>query len=435
MWICINMKRTREHEIESLSNQCLERRFVDWICNKLHNDYGLDYQIEITEGGKTTGVLFFIQIKGTDSLDISEDSINYSIEVKYLLYYLEIIEPVLFFRYDTKNDTMYWLNLQRYAREQLSKRNPEWKRQKTVTLKIPLIHKITNNNSLKDEVFNSRKENARFFINGLKWFEGNEKLLNDMNALEASISKQEKEINLERLYAAMIYYRENNLEKAHAHLINVYKQKSENVEHLQTILALITGENVLDENAQENIIALVAEGDQLAKKLHENIYSQIFEFYKNLIIFARLRKQTLPLIAFRINRQIKNIDEYLIAIYRNQLEITYTKQAYAIKRELNQTLDNLLSNQVYFEFVYLRLTLLLVENVNIYALLKGIEGKSEKKLILENLKQQEPYFDEFINLLERMKIQELLLYGLCHLGARFEFLNPEKAKSIYEKGL
>ena len=56
------MKRVRSHKIEDLSDTFLETFFVDWVCNKLHKDYALDYNILITEGEFTTEINFFVQI-------------------------------------------------------------------------------------------------------------------------------------------------------------------------------------------------------------------------------------------------------------------------------------------------------------------------------------------------------------------------------------
>ncbi len=55
----ISMKRVRSHKIEALSDAILEIFFVDWICNKLHKDYGLDFIIGITlvKNRETTNLL------------------------------------------------------------------------------------------------------------------------------------------------------------------------------------------------------------------------------------------------------------------------------------------------------------------------------------------------------------------------------------------
>ena len=62
------MKRVRSHIIETLSDKFLENFFVNWVCNKLYNDYGLDYNIIINEDEDTTEINFFVQNKVTDSI-------------------------------------------------------------------------------------------------------------------------------------------------------------------------------------------------------------------------------------------------------------------------------------------------------------------------------------------------------------------------------
>jgi len=158
------MKRVRSHKIEDLSDAFLEIFFVEWVCNKLHKDYALDYNILITEGEFTTEINFFVQNKGTDSLDISGDYVNLDgIEPRYLIYYNNFIQPVLITRYDTQNECAYWINAQKYARNVLDVEKPDWRKNKTsIRIKIPLTNKLTDINIIKNEVISSLNENIGF---------------------------------------------------------------------------------------------------------------------------------------------------------------------------------------------------------------------------------------------------------------------------------
>ena len=82
----ISMKRVRSHKIEALSDAFLEKFFVDWVCNKLHKDYSLDFIIGITLGKNretTTDINFFVQNKGTDFIKQTEKYVILDIDPKF----------------------------------------------------------------------------------------------------------------------------------------------------------------------------------------------------------------------------------------------------------------------------------------------------------------------------------------------------------------
>ncbi len=154
------MKRVRSHIIEKKSDLFLEDFFVNWVCNKLHNDYGLDYNIIITEDEVTTELNFFVQNKGTDFINISGDYVIYDIDPKYLIYYSNFIQPVLIFQYDTQNNCAYWINTQKYVRNILDLEKPDWRNNKTsIRIKIPSNNKLTTVDIIKSEIINSFNEN------------------------------------------------------------------------------------------------------------------------------------------------------------------------------------------------------------------------------------------------------------------------------------
>jgi len=155
------MERHRSHVIEKKSKTFVEDFFADWVCNELHNDYALDFNVAITEGGITTEVNFFIQNKATDHINISGDYVNLdNIEPRYLIYYSRFIQPILIIHYDAQNNCAYWLNAQKYVKNVLNVKKPNWKNNKTsIRIKIPLDNKMTDIEIIKNEVKNSLNEN------------------------------------------------------------------------------------------------------------------------------------------------------------------------------------------------------------------------------------------------------------------------------------
>lgn len=166
------MKRIRSHKIEDLSDDFLRDFFVDWVCNKLYKDYALDFNVVITEGEFTTEINFFVQNKGTESINISGDYVNLDIEPRYLIYYSRFIQPVLIIHYDAQNDCAYWINAQKYVRNVLDVKKPKWRNNKTsIRIKIPLANKLTDIEIIKKEIINSLNENIGNATNKLEIIE------------------------------------------------------------------------------------------------------------------------------------------------------------------------------------------------------------------------------------------------------------------------
>ena len=166
------MKRVRSHKIEDLSDGFLRDFFVDWVCNKLHRDYALDFVVVITEGESITEINFFVQNKGTDSLKVSGNYVNLDIEPRYLIYYSSFIQPVLIIHYDAKNDCAYWINAQKYVKNVLDVKKPKWRNNKTsIRIKIPLANKLMDIEVIKNEIINSLAENIGNATNKLEFIE------------------------------------------------------------------------------------------------------------------------------------------------------------------------------------------------------------------------------------------------------------------------
>ncbi len=166
------MKRVRSHKIEDLSDDFLRDFFVDWVCNKLPKDYALDFIVVIAEGEHITEINFFVQNKGTDSLNVSGNYVNLDIEPRYLIYYSRFIQPVLIIHYDAKNDCAYWINAQKYVKNVLDVKKPKWRNNKTsIRIKIPLANKLMDIEVIKKEIINSLAENIGTATNKLDFIE------------------------------------------------------------------------------------------------------------------------------------------------------------------------------------------------------------------------------------------------------------------------
>lgn len=107
--------RNRTHILEEESQFELKRILpTEWVFREKPKDYGIDIEIEVfSSDGKYTGIVFWIQLKGTDSTDIRDHkSIRMPIDkIKQLSSY-EL--PVAIFRYNSMNRTFYFEWISRY---------------------------------------------------------------------------------------------------------------------------------------------------------------------------------------------------------------------------------------------------------------------------------------------------------------------------------
>lgn len=106
------MKRNRQHIIEDESEIFLRTLFpTEWVLRKLSPDYGIDYIVEIFEEEESTGLHFFLQLKGTDKKE-TNDRISFQLEKKYIEYYEKVSLPVLFLYVGVKSKKAWakWLN-------------------------------------------------------------------------------------------------------------------------------------------------------------------------------------------------------------------------------------------------------------------------------------------------------------------------------------
>ncbi|MBA7550278.1 hypothetical protein ES705_42788 [subsurface metagenome] len=101
-------KRPRSHQLEDeswkvLSNSIPER----WVLRKPQPDYGIDGEIEIFDNSdSSTGLMFFVQLKGTDTID-KRKALSYRFSLEILAYYRSLQIPVLLIRYHSPSKTLY----------------------------------------------------------------------------------------------------------------------------------------------------------------------------------------------------------------------------------------------------------------------------------------------------------------------------------------
>ncbi len=122
-----------------------------WLIRKQDPDIHVDYFVEITEKSRPSGVIFGVQLKGTNSPRYSKSLIKLSIKTKHLSYYLDKVkQPIFIIVVDIKKRRGFWFFVQEWAKEELKERN--WREQKKIDIKIPLKNSLSDMKYLRAEI-------------------------------------------------------------------------------------------------------------------------------------------------------------------------------------------------------------------------------------------------------------------------------------------
>lgn len=102
-------KRTRSHQLEDESWKALDSSIPsNWVLRKPSSDYGIDGEIEIfDESGMSTGLLFFVQLKGTDIVD-QKKALEHRFYLDTIGYYRSLQIPVLLIKYHSPSKKLFY---------------------------------------------------------------------------------------------------------------------------------------------------------------------------------------------------------------------------------------------------------------------------------------------------------------------------------------
>ena len=122
-----------------------------WLTRKQDPDIHIDYFVEISKESKPSGITFGVQLKGTNSPRYSKSQIKISIKTKHLSYYLDKVkQPIFLVVVDVKKKQGFWFFVQKWAKEELTKRN--WREQGKVNIKIPIKNRLSDMEGLRAEI-------------------------------------------------------------------------------------------------------------------------------------------------------------------------------------------------------------------------------------------------------------------------------------------
>jgi len=101
--------RPRSHQLETES----KREFASvipsrWVFREANPDYGIDGQIEVfDQDNKATGLMFLVQLKGTDQPDLN-DALSIQFKLQTLTYYRKLDLPVMIVLFHSPTKQFFW---------------------------------------------------------------------------------------------------------------------------------------------------------------------------------------------------------------------------------------------------------------------------------------------------------------------------------------
>ena len=135
-------RRTREHIIEDLSENHLERKVLEcgYLLRRPSRDYGVDVTMfHFSDSGELENGEVRFQLKATDNLRLIKDGEFASIQIKTgdIQYWLMEFYPFILVLYDAAQDIAYWIDVQ-----ELSQGSIDLDKQ-SVNVRIPMANRLT----------------------------------------------------------------------------------------------------------------------------------------------------------------------------------------------------------------------------------------------------------------------------------------------------
>ena len=111
-----------------------------FLVRKLSEDYGIDYIVELIDAhGQTSGISFYVQLKGTEETKVKNDFIALSLKKSTLNLFSRHLSPTFIIIIDVINQQGYW-HSSFDTIDELDQRNQFWRSEpgRTATIHIPI---------------------------------------------------------------------------------------------------------------------------------------------------------------------------------------------------------------------------------------------------------------------------------------------------------
>ena len=125
-----------DREGKRLIREALER--LGWVMIEIHEDYGVDYDVQIFVDGNPNGLWFKIQLKSSASNERSADGkfISVQLDLDHARHYaIELRDPIFLVHVDVQTKDVFWVAPQ--LDNELIRKLNSGENSSTITVRVP----------------------------------------------------------------------------------------------------------------------------------------------------------------------------------------------------------------------------------------------------------------------------------------------------------
>ena len=327
------MKRPSNQRIDSHAQKIFESKCpTNWSIQEPNEDYGIDYYIRVFEDdpiGEATKIFFAVQLKGVKRLKSNKTHVSFSMKTDTLDFYLtKVSEPVFLVVVDTSLNKIYWLFLQKYINETLNIENPNWKGQKTVTLKILKKNNFKDTKIIEECALNASPY-CNLLVNGIPDYELEFEVKNILNKPQDKLLQlkkhQSKIYDEETKIAFDLINTENNLKDSKEVFISIYNRTLDDethvISHIKSIIGLLFYYEWSEESDRPELFKYIDEGLNLSKK-HNVPYLEHYFYATQLEKTGHILQSEIPFIIQKtlIAEKNGNFSKIILEFEQSKLE-------------------------------------------------------------------------------------------------------------------
>ena len=429
------MKRPKNHIKQTESFAYVEDTLKEWALNRLSEDYGIDYDIQIFENGEGTELNFGAQIKSTETSNVDREHYKYSLDREHIDCFFKQKRPILLIVYDIPSRNAFWVVMQDYVWDVLNKENPKWLNQGSSTIKLPLRNVLTDKEAIKRAVDKCFKRIAVKNFHNLS-IEDGLGLNETLEKIKGFEEKTEYVLNNHKILLAQKLAITGDYETVFKKLSEVYSQQKKDLPHLRAIIALIAYSNIAKEDENRKAVKLAEEGFKIAEQLNEKIgYAILLVYRSQAIHFMLTRRMSETLLA---KKGMSHMDiAYLINLESDKKIKELNELLGKVSHEVRDAFKILIESQNHYILTYLLTITLHMATITITQIGVMI-GRDKFK---EEIRVKDILAQHLINLIDIFKDETLELniresvanYYYWTRGAKDALKTIEPALKIAEK--
>lgn len=351
--------RSEQQVIDKRGSGYLEMELSAYVVNSLENDYGLDYEVNLTDESiedeyqEVTGDHFFIQLKSSAGFD-SDETVYTDLSTDHISQYLAQPIPVILVIYDDEYEEAYWRVVQEFVWDDLKSHNKNWREQTTVRIRITRSRTIQNLDQLETAVNRTQNRITREHSRGLNVGEGIAFSPENFQELQKQIKADQLSYKAHRLLEARQYLKRGEDVEAEESIKKVLDAPDDDETKVKAYLMKMIMRNYSETDQAFEIISLAEEAIDIASQLDMEAEKKILELYKQvagLFVCHNKRRKML------VTDVVQNIEDYGLpsaeyGLLRTAGELEILQFELSAISTVNRVLSDLLESDEYYWYSF-----------------------------------------------------------------------------------